>query len=110
MPVATEITRERSAAGRSVVSKVREPGSVGLSVDTPRVEPATDDRRADRQLVERLRLGDEAAFTEIVDRWSPAMVRVARGYIGTTHSAEATILVMHSRVLPLALTMGAVFL
>jgi RNA polymerase sigma-70 factor (ECF subfamily) len=39
-------------------------------------EPAAD-RHADAALVERLRAGDEAAFADLVDRWSPSLLRVA---------------------------------
>jgi DNA-directed RNA polymerase specialized sigma24 family protein len=43
-------------------------------------EPATVDGAAvdpDAELLVRLRSGDEAAFTELVDRWSAPMLRVA---------------------------------
>ncbi len=42
----------------------------------------------DAEVLERLRRGDERAFAELVDRWSPAMLRVARAYVSNPHSAE----------------------
>jgi RNA polymerase sigma-70 factor (ECF subfamily) len=48
------------------------------------VAPVADDHA----LVERLRAGDEEAFMELVERWSPSMVRVARMYVPTTALAE----------------------
>jgi RNA polymerase sigma-70 factor (ECF subfamily) len=44
------------------------------------------DRDAD--VLARLRTGDDAAFAELVDRWSPAMLRIARAYVATAQSAE----------------------
>lgn len=42
----------------------------------------------DDDLLARLRSGDETAFAGIVDRWSPAMLRIARAYVATAQSAE----------------------
>src|SRR3954470_12808037 len=42
----------------------------------------------DHALVERLRAGDEEAFMDLVVRWSPAMMRVARMYVPTAAIAE----------------------
>ena len=42
----------------------------------------------DAKLVERLRAGDERAFSEVVDSWSPMMLRVARTFVSTEASAE----------------------
>lgn len=39
-------------------------------------------------LLERLRAGDESAFADVVVRWSPAMLRVARGFVSSTASAQ----------------------
>ena len=50
-----------------------------------RTEPATE---PDASVLARLRDGDEAAFAELVDRWSPAMLRIARAYVATAQSAE----------------------
>lgn len=46
---------------------------------------------ADPELVERLRGGDEQAFAEVVRRWSPAMLRAARGHVRTHASAEEVV-------------------
>lgn len=42
----------------------------------------------DADVLARLRLGDDAAFAELVDRWSPVMLRIARAYVATAQSAE----------------------
>jgi RNA polymerase sigma-70 factor (ECF subfamily) len=42
----------------------------------------------DGDVLARLRKGDEAAFAEVVDRWSPAMLRIARAHVATAQSAE----------------------
>jgi RNA polymerase sigma-70 factor, ECF subfamily len=42
----------------------------------------------DHALVERLRAGDEEAFMDLVARWSPSMLRVARMYVPTQAAAE----------------------
>jgi RNA polymerase sigma-70 factor (ECF subfamily) len=39
-------------------------------------------------LVRRLRSGDEEAFAKLVERYHPAMVRLARGYVRTQEVAE----------------------
>ena len=49
-------------------------------------DPAETDSDAD--LLAALRAGDEAAFADLVDRWSPAMLRIARAYVATAQSAE----------------------
>src|SRR4051812_9220842 len=46
------------------------------------------DRRGDRELVEALRRGDEAAFMWLVDMYGPALLRVARMYVPTPAVAE----------------------
>src|SRR5437660_2900716 len=40
------------------------------------------------ELVARLRDGDEAVFAQLVDQHTPAMLRVARGYVPTHQIAE----------------------
>jgi RNA polymerase sigma-70 factor (ECF subfamily) len=40
------------------------------------------------ELLERLRAGDRTAFAELVDGWSPALIRVALLYVSTRASAE----------------------
>lgn len=39
-------------------------------------------------LVDLLRAGDAAAFTQLVENWSPLMLRLARAYVSTQASAE----------------------
>jgi RNA polymerase sigma-70 factor (ECF subfamily) len=43
---------------------------------------------ADEDLVERARAGDEEAFTELVRRYSPALLRLARMYVSSQAVAE----------------------
>lgn len=43
---------------------------------------------ADADLVARLRAGDEGAVSRLVAQWSPAMLRVARSFVGSRQSAE----------------------
>ena len=54
----------------------------------PSTDPAGSRAPADRDLVRRLRGGDEGAFAEIVGGWSPMMRRVARTHVSTDASAE----------------------
>lgn len=39
-------------------------------------------------LVAQLRAGSESAISQLVDEWSPAMLRVARYFVGSAQSAE----------------------
>jgi RNA polymerase sigma-70 factor, ECF subfamily len=50
--------------------------------------PADDITYTDADLVALLRAGDEEAMSELVDRWSPAMFRVARSFVDSPQSAE----------------------
>ena len=43
---------------------------------------------ADADLVSQLRAGDEAAIAQLVDEWSPAMLRFARSFVDSPQSAE----------------------
>jgi RNA polymerase sigma-70 factor, ECF subfamily len=43
---------------------------------------------ADADLVARLRAGDEAAVSRLVDQWSPTMLRVAQSFVDSPQSAE----------------------
>ena len=43
---------------------------------------------SDADLVAQLRAGDEAAIAQLVDEWSPAMLRIARSFVGSAQSAE----------------------
>lgn len=45
----------------------------------------------DAALLAALRRGDERAFTAVVDGWSPAMLRVARAYVGSPSIAEEVV-------------------
>jgi RNA polymerase sigma-70 factor, ECF subfamily len=51
-------------------------------------QPADDVSYTDADLVALLRAGDEAAMSQLVDRWSPAMFRVARSFVDSRQSAE----------------------
>ena len=42
-------------------------------------------------LLDRLRAGDRAAFAELVDAWSPVLLRVARLHVSTRASAEEVV-------------------
>ena len=42
----------------------------------------------DRMLVDRLRAGDERTFVDLVRRWSPGMLRLARHHVGSEASAQ----------------------
>ncbi len=44
--------------------------------------------RTDANLVTQLRAGDESALTQLVDQWSPTMLRVARTFVDSPQSAE----------------------
>ena len=50
--------------------------------------PADDLTYTDAELVTLLRAGDVEAMSQLVDRWSPAMFRVARSFVGSPQSAE----------------------
>lgn len=45
----------------------------------------------DEELVERLRAGDEAAFVALVDRYHPALLRLARSYVPSQAVAEEVV-------------------
>ena len=59
-------------------------GGPARTGDTGDFGPVPDDA----DLVRRLRAGDESAFSEVVDSWSPTMLRVARSFVSTEASAE----------------------
>lgn len=51
--------------------------------------PHTDEAGyADADLVAQLRAGDEAAMSQLVDHWSPTMLRIARSFVDNPQSAE----------------------
>lgn len=45
----------------------------------------------ERELLRRLRAGDRTAFAQLVDGWSPALLRVALLYVSTRASAEEVV-------------------
>jgi RNA polymerase sigma-70 factor (ECF subfamily) len=49
---------------------------------------ADDITYTDADLVTLLQAGDERAITQLVDRWSPTMFRVARSFVDSPQSAE----------------------
>ena len=49
---------------------------------------ADKDTDTDAGLVMQLRAGDQSAIAQLVDQWSPAMLRVARSFVGSPQSAE----------------------
>jgi len=60
----------------------------GSGVPTVTAASRPGDSEPQRELLERLRAGDSAAFTDLVDGWSPALLRVALLYVSTRASAE----------------------
>lgn len=65
-----------------------EPGVADTGVET-----------AEARLVRGLRAGDESVFAEVVDRFTPSMLRVARGYGLNMSAAEDTVQEAWLRVL-----------
>src|SRR5664279_5197089 len=59
----------------------------GGSMDAP-PPGATLQTGTDQDLLESLRAGDEATFAQLVQAWSPAMLRLARNFVSTSQSAE----------------------
>ena len=60
---------------------------------------ATGTETAESRLVQGLKAGDESVFAEIVDRFTPSMLRVARGYGLTVAAAEDAVQEAWLRVL-----------
>lgn len=52
------------------------------------IETQDETTRPDTDLVAQLRAGDESAMAQLVDEWSPLMLRVARSYVNSAQSAE----------------------
>ena len=51
-----------------------------------------EDESADESaLVASLCAGDESAFAQLVDRYTPTMLRVARGYVRSHETAEEVV-------------------
>ncbi len=55
------------------------------------VPAAPDGPPVEKEVLDRLRRGDEAAFTQIVDAWSGGMRRLAMSYVGTAASADEVV-------------------
>src|SRR3954466_10197202 len=51
-------------------------------------DPSAPVQAPDGDLLARLRAGDTAAFTAMVDEWSPVMLRVAQRYVRDRQAAE----------------------
>jgi RNA polymerase sigma-70 factor (ECF subfamily) len=49
---------------------------------------ADDVTFTDADLVTLLRAGDEEAIAQLVERWSPTMLRLARSFVASPQSAE----------------------
>jgi RNA polymerase sigma-70 factor (ECF subfamily) len=56
------------------------------SLSDPALSPQPASHQ-DQDLVDRLRAGDEDAFRDLVTAWSPAMLRLARGFVSGAASA-----------------------
>lgn len=61
--------------------------AAGLDAGAIVARVSTVSDRAEEPLVERARDGDEAAFAELVRRYSPSLLRVARMYVATDADA-----------------------
>ena len=60
-------------------------------VTLPHEHPSPSGRGADRRLVERLRSGDEAAFSELIDMYHASMLRLARSFVSDRAVAEEVV-------------------
>ena len=63
----------------------------GPAAPARRGEPIQQPEDPDAELLSRLRAGDEAAFTELVDRWSAPMLRVAISHTRMRALAEEAV-------------------
>jgi RNA polymerase sigma-70 factor, ECF subfamily len=61
----------------------------GATAVRPVGDAGADDLQA--VLIDRLRAGDRSAFAELVDGWSPALLRVAQWHVSTRASAEEVV-------------------
>lgn len=79
-------------------------GRCGARIGPDVMDVPTSDRReaivrsfaggglpSDDVIVQALRAGDEAMFAALLDTWSRGMLRVARSYVSTDHSAEEVV-------------------
>src|ERR671932_447301 len=63
-------------------------GAPGSSVSTVAAAGHPGGSESQNRLLERLRAGDSSTFAELVDTWSPALLRVAQLHVSTRASAE----------------------
>jgi RNA polymerase sigma-70 factor (ECF subfamily) len=57
----------------------------------PAMATAREMRLSDAEVVDALKRGDEAVFADLVDAWSPSMMRVARMYLRDRAVAEEVV-------------------
>jgi len=74
-----------SSRRRMQQSRSRDPEPGVTSPGSPEAQTTAD---PDAEVLARLRRGDDRAFADLVDRWSPTMLRVARAYVSNAQSAE----------------------
>src|SRR3954467_13322537 len=84
--MASSVRRPRRAARRAHVQSPADRTSGVVSTVVAAGHPGGSDSQS--ELLERLRSGDRTAFAELVDGWSPALLRVALLYVSTRASAE----------------------
>ena len=92
-------TQDRAAHGARARRDARAPPLSGRrSLDTPRMSSFErgpkrpgEHGQDERELVARLRDGDEAAFATLVQMYSPALLRLARMYVSTGAVAEEVV-------------------
>ena len=73
-----------------LIPPVQAHGDIVLPVPGVADDPirASETFTEDDLLLHRLRSGDEQSFDRLVRTWSPAMRRVARGFVSTDASAQ----------------------
>ncbi len=76
---------ELEPSRRAPVPKPGHPNKVGVESPDPR--PAAEERL----LIERLRSGDEAAFTSLVERYHASLIRLAQAYVSDRSVAEEVV-------------------
>jgi RNA polymerase sigma-70 factor, ECF subfamily len=89
-PLDSHLSASRGGPVPPVESASPHGSAIAGTDQVPRQPGPTEDpdRRADHELVARLRAGDESAFADVVDAWSPVMLRVARTFVSTDASAQ----------------------
>src|ERR671932_884563 len=66
-------------------------GAPGSSVSTVAAAGHPGGSESQNRLLERLRAGDSSTFAELVDAWSPMLLRVAQLHVSTRASAEEVV-------------------